>query len=221
MKALYSFTRKSGNGKTGPIPVARAPKSSCPSSCPLRGKGCYAELGRVGMAWKRQEERGVSLTALLAEVRSLPAGQLWRYGEAGDLPGSGERINRRDLERLVSANQGRRGFAYTHKKRDLEPIRWANARGFTINLSADSMAEADSMIGRGVPVVVTVPSTERRPSYLSPNGNQVTTCPAVLQPDITCDDCQLCQKQHETIVAFPAHSQRTRIIDERLALLGN
>jgi hypothetical protein len=50
----------------------------------------------------------------LQAIRSLPAGQLWRHNQAGDLPHSGGRISRRFIRGIVAANRGRRGFTYTH-----------------------------------------------------------------------------------------------------------
>nr|WP_051237497.1 hypothetical protein [Ottowia thiooxydans] len=79
----------------------------------------------------------------------MPKRQLWRYGQAGDLPGDGVRIDADALEQIVHANRGRNGFAYTHYS-PLDPhnaraIAKANAQGLTINLSANTLAHADEL----------------------------------------------------------------------------
>ena len=47
------LTLKSRNTKTGAIPVSTTAESSCPKSCPFKKNGCYAELGHVGMFWRK------------------------------------------------------------------------------------------------------------------------------------------------------------------------
>jgi len=57
------LVRKSSNAKTGPIPTTTSPRSTCPTECPLSGKGgCYAEAGYyTRMNWDKVDsgERGV------------------------------------------------------------------------------------------------------------------------------------------------------------------
>lgn len=133
------FVRRSLNRKTGPIPVSTTDEGSCPSSCPLRGAGCYAAYGHPGGRWREVPRRGMSWADFCAAVASLPEGQLWRHNEAGDLPGDGRAISGADgldhaaLAALVDANRGRRGFTFTHRPlstaADRLAVRRANARG--------------------------------------------------------------------------------------------
>jgi len=41
----FHIVEKSSNRKTGPIPVTTSPVETCPTSCPLKNNGCYAEGG--------------------------------------------------------------------------------------------------------------------------------------------------------------------------------
>jgi hypothetical protein len=50
-----------------------------------------------------------------AKVAALRPGRLWRYAQAGDLPGCGAEINGKLLEELVAANTGKHVIAFTHK----------------------------------------------------------------------------------------------------------
>lgn len=213
------FSLVSSNGKTGPIPVSTTGAQSCPPDCGQRD-ACYADRSFLGMHWRAVTSgaRGADWGSFCDQVRALPEGQLWRHNQAGDLPPVNGSIDPVALGQLVAANDGRRGFTYTHWK-DSESIQWvrhANAWGFTVNLSADTIAEADRLHTTGCPVVVVVPSTTTE-NFKTPAGNSVVICPATQREGVSCATCQLCQRQRTTIVAFPAHGSGARRIDIRLA----
>ena len=140
-------------------------------------------------------------------IAALPADQLWRMNQAGDLPGIGESVDPVALGQLVAANAGRRGFTYTHKHSSaaLHWVRHANAWGFTVNLSANDLQHADQLADtQAGPVVVVLP-IDAPQQTITPAGRKVITCPATYREDISCATCQLCQRQRETIIGFPAH----------------
>ena len=115
MKTL--FTQVSQNAKTGPIPVTITEKASCWTGCALYEKGCYAFYGALGHFWSGVSEgtRGGSWEELCAKVAALPKRTLWRYAQAGDLPGTDDAIDKKLLRQLVIANRGKRVIAFTHK----------------------------------------------------------------------------------------------------------
>jgi len=119
---------------------------------------------------------------------------------------------------LVAANRGRRGFTYSHY-RDGASLSWiqtANEWGFTVNLSANDLSDADTLADTGAgPVVVVLPSTQTENTE-TPKGRKVVVCPATQRDDVSCATCQLCQRQRTTIVGFPAHGSRHRVINLRL-----
>lgn len=216
------LTLKSSNAKTGPIPVSVTEKSSCPTRCPLKNAGCYAELGPLGMHWAKVPERGVDWVEFCNQISILPIGQLWRHNAAGDLPGNGAQLHKVPLIQIIQANTGKRGFTYTHyspkSRHNADLLRCANYSGFTINLSADSLEQADEYMGLKVgPVVVVLPS-DTKENLLTPQGHKVVVCPAVLRDDTTCATCGLCQHANRTtIVGFPAHGSRKKAIDIKLS----
>lgn len=111
-----SLTLRSRNGKTGPIPVSTTSAETCSDACPLKGgRGCYVEGGKTALQWRKVSEgrAGMAWQAFCEAVAALPAGQLWRHNQAGDLPGEGDVIARQPLSALIAANQGKRGFTYT------------------------------------------------------------------------------------------------------------
>ena len=214
------LTLKSANVKTGPIPVSTTAKESCPADCAMRA-GCYAASGPLALHWAAVSAgtRGTSWGEFTQAIAALPDGQLWRHNQAGDLPQTGGTIDAVKLGQLVQANIGRRGFTYTHH-RDTQSLAWvkhANAWGFTVNLSANDLQDADVLADTGAgPVVVVLPSTQTE-NITTPAGRKVVVCPATQRDDVSCATCQLCQRQRSTIVGFPAHGTKKRVIDIKLA----
>ena len=207
----YHLTRVSGNKKTGPIPVSTSSKSTCPT-CPLKGNGCYAESGPLRLHWNKVSDgaRGSDLAQFCNEVRALPKHQLWRWAQAGDLPGADDVIDVAALEQLTQANRGRRGFGFTHYDpaipTNAAALVAANTNGFTINLSAGSLAEADRLAALDVgPVAVVLPIDATKPTT-TPAGRFVAICPATQRDDVTCATCGICaHPTRRAIVGFPAH----------------
>jgi hypothetical protein len=211
------LTLKSANVKTGPIPVSTSSADTCPDSCPLKAGGCYAKGGPLGMHWRKvtSGERGGDVSAFVKVIRSFDAGQIWRHNQAGDLPGKGDRINASALARIVKANKGKRGYTYTHKPpllgRNARAIADANAGGFTVNLSADTLEEADTLKALDIGPVVTLVPEDAPPKGETPKGNRWVVCPAQQRDDVTCESCGLCAvASRSVIVAFRAHGSAKR-----------
>ena len=223
-----TFTLVSRNSKVGPIPVSTTSRGTCPPDCGLFDI-CYAASGPLGGLWKGLSAtkpggtfvngRGIVQTytwqSFCSQVAALPPATLWRHNQAGDLPGNGNTIDPVAMRDLIEANRGRRGFTYTHKPlsaANLALIRFANHNGFTVNLSADSLADADRLAETGLPVVVVLPDTVQGNEHIAtPAGRRVAVCPATYMADVNCASCQLCQRQgRKVIVGFPAHGSNRR-----------
>lgn len=197
--------------KTGPIPVSTTSSDSCPPTCSFKGNGCYAEHGPMLLHWRAVDagKRGGTLDELCERVAVLPRHQLWRHNQAGDLPMSSPgRIDRKALRQLTLANKGRRGFTYTHHrptKPNVDAVREANDNGFTVNWSAETLAQADEYAALGAgPVVVVLPTDATKPVN-TPAGRSVIVCPASIG-NTDCLNCGICQhRDRQPIVGFPAH----------------
>jgi hypothetical protein len=161
------FIAVSQNAKTGPMPSSIVERESCWPGCALYDNGCYAEAGAAGRHWDRVSRglAGGSWSEFCRKVAALRPGRLWRYAQAGDLPGHGPQIDGTLLEDLVAANTGKNVIAFTHKPvLGDDPVVVQNRRliiaainaGFTINLSADNTAHADKLAELGIAPVVTV-----------------------------------------------------------------
>ncbi|MEM8971883.1 MAG: hypothetical protein AAGD43_07480 [Pseudomonadota bacterium] len=228
----FLITEKSYNRKTGPMMVTTSPRATCPLCCPLRKSsdqssagGCYAEHGFIGgYLWTSLDRTGAGLTfqkgrikvygfaELLAAIRRVPEGHVWRHNQAGDLPTSNQRdICPTRLHKLVEANRGRRGFTFTHydvlhNRGNRRLVTFANANGFTINLSANDLDHADQLIATGCGPVTTLLPADQTTNTTTPNGHKVVICPAISHPGATCLSCKLCARaKRNVIVGYPAH----------------
>lgn len=209
----YHFTRISRNAKTGPMPVTTTSANSCPPGCSFKGNGCYAESGPLAVHWRAVSggKRGTTFDELLQEIATVRRHALWRHNQAGDLaPSSSGVIDSKLLMQLAHANRGRRGFTYTHyapTSANRVAIDKANRAGFTVNLSAETLLQADDHVELGVAPVVVILPAESTKAVRTPAGRLVIVCPASL--GITdCLNCGICQRRDRaSIVGFPAHGR--------------
>lgn len=221
------FIEASKNRKLGNIPVTMTTAETCPPSCGFYDNGCYGEFGLQRHHW-RQAVGGLTWEQFLERVAKLPHEQIWRHNAVGDLPGEGEHLDLDRLYKLAFAAVHTRAFTFTHKGKDnLEGLQ-ACAWGISINLSADSIEEADDLryqideFDFDLGVAVTLPHNETRTHFRTPKGNQVTVCPVAHHKTkqgapITCETCRLCiNTNRKTIVGFPAHGNLRKLITLRL-----
>ncbi len=218
------LTPKSVNVKTGPIPVSTSSSDTCPTSCSLRGNGCYAESAPLNIHWRAVSAgaRGADMDTFVASIAALPAGQLWRHNQAGDLPGKGDSIDHVALGKVVRANRGRRGFTYTHKPLTRENracIRGANKHGFTVNVSCDNLASADAAKRANVGPVVVVVASDAPERSSTPDGHKVLVCPVQTGRTESCATCKLCAwSGREAIIGFRAHGPRAKTVDRLISI---
>jgi hypothetical protein len=231
MQLRVHLSERSANRKTGPIPITTSSSNTCPQSCPMKEKGCYAKGGPLRIHWKKVDngERGMEWKDFLKAVQELPDGSVWRHNQAGDLVGSRNKINKQKALQLARANEGKHGFTYTHYKVDdesqagkynREVVKLLNEQGFIVNLSADGPAHADRLCKLGVgPVTTVLLSTETRKVSYTPEGRKIILCPAVVKEEISCAKCKLCalpMEKRKFIIGFPAHGVQKRHIDKSL-----
>ena len=124
-----------------------------------------------------------------------------------------------------------------HNSHNRKAVADANRKGFTVNLSANNLDHADDLAQTYCgPVASVLPleyqrTTEKAPQggkqwaesltaykariadlgLRTPQGRQVTVCPATFLDDVSCATCKLCQKvKRPAIVGFPAHGVSKR-----------
>lgn len=229
MKVL--FTLHSRNKKLGSMPAAMIESKSCPDNCGLKKNGCYSEFGNVRLHWKRLDkskgEERYSWKHFIRQIKALFPGQIWRMSVAGDLPGTNNHIDKRKMMELINANKGRLGFGYSHKpvrgkskqaKHNRDLIRLANKRKFTINLSADNLSDADSLVDLGIAPVVSIVPIGTPKHSLTPKGRKVLICPETTI-GLTCDRCRLCANpKRKSVIGFVAHGVMKKSVSRRATL---
>lgn len=226
LKYQTALTLKSANKKTGNIPVSTTTAKTCPNTCPFNNSntgGCYADSGPLAIHWRKvtSKDRGVDFNQFLTQIENLPADQIWRHNQAGDLPGDGEILDKKACESLSAANTGKRGFTYTHyepsKGNNINIVNSMNKSGFTVNLSGNNETHAIALKKKykSAPVVTVVKSDhfENKKHSYKKEGVTFVQCPADYNEKVNCKDCKLCAvPQRKSVICFPAHgTQKNRI----------
>ena len=219
----FHFVKKSGNKKTGFMPVTYNSRLSCPDSCIFKNNGCYADNYHTALNWDKvtRGDRGGTFKELLSNIKALKPGTIWRACVAGDIPSNkkGE-ISRTYIKGITEANKGLKGYTYTHNRLDvgenISLLKTANKQGFTVNISTETEAAADNAVLNNLPAVIVVKSTETRRAWFTKNKNKILVCPAQTS-GANCIDCGLCQSRPKNlIIAFKAHGNQAKKIDNIL-----
>ena len=144
---------------------------------------------------------------------------MWRHNVSGDLPVVSDGVIDGDkVAQLVDSNRGKKGYTYTHHpltETNLGVIKYANAAGFTVNVSTESVEVADRVMSEHkIPAVAVVNSDKTDRFYRTESGRRVITCPATIHENVTCATCGLCQQSdREFIIAFPAHGTAKKTVN--------
>ena len=215
----FSFTAVSGNKKTGTMPVTRTDKSSCPLSCGSYA-GCYAKSGPSAIHWNKLNNEGLTIDGLVSKIDTIERGAIWRMNEAGDLPGINESIDTESMDKIIAVNSKRKlqGFTYTHKKsmQAIDYVQSANKKGFTINVSCDTIDEVKKFHAMGLPCVA-ISDTNKKVSYI--DNIKLVQCPAEYNEKLTCKTCKMCANSvRDYVIRFTPHgTSKKKIIPIKIA----
>jgi len=210
---MFHITLKSKNAKVGKMAVTTSTATTCPTSCPFKSNGCYADSGPLKLHWDKvtRKERGDDWSTFISKIKDLPTGSKWRHNQAGDLPGDMEKLDNEKCIELAKANEGKRGFTYTHYDvldnfQNAITVNMMNHLGFTVNVSANNLEHADQLCDLDIAPVATVLPIEQTTNAVTPKGRKVVVCPATYKDDVSCASCMLCEKwDRNVVVGFPAH----------------
>lgn len=217
------LTPHSENRKTGPVAVTYASQTTCPSSCPLLGKGCYAENGPMRTITKRLADgaEGVSAVEVAREearlIRATPAVSDLRLHGVGDCKDDecasivaeacGEYLGRGE-------SFGVKAWTYTHAWRNVCRDSWGVV---SVLASCHGVPEAEEAMRLGYAAAVIVDAFEDGGKAWREYGDgeePVRLVPCRFQVDKTpCKQCRLCMDdakllESNTVIAFAAHGQR-------------
>ncbi len=208
-------------------------KHTCPSSCPLKDEGCYAQTSFTGIVNRRNERRAKGSSPVdvaRAEAKAIddsynggpvPQGRALRLHVAGD---SRTLLGTRILNKSIGRWKQRGGgdcWSYTHAWRHVPREEWSNV---SILASIQSTSEVEEARAQGYAPSIVVPEHPTDKAYKLP-GSDTTFIPCPNQTrGIGCTDCNLCMKAdwlYETNrgIAFSVHGVYKGILKRRLTVI--
>lgn len=208
-------------------------ESSCPSSCSLKEKGCYAQLSFVGMQVRRLDREADGTSALQvarAEAKAIddsyrggdvPKGRDLRIHVAGDSRTiAGTKLINNAIGRWKKRGGGS-AWSYTHCWKSIPRAEWNNVSILASVASIDEVAEARQ---QGYAPAIVVPEHTTDKAYLL-EGSDVKWIPCPAQTrDVGCSDCRLCfnaDRLYNTNmgISFAAHGIKKNEIKRHLTVV--
>jgi hypothetical protein len=183
------------------IACTEEPESTCPP-CPLKGHGCYAGwiFGFRGRKLKHSTPAEVAwATSDGRPIRFFVVGDYWTFPKA--------------LELFLAAHRSRAAWGYTHSRNLHEVYLLNRDSDVTLNLSANTLKEADTLRRRG-PTVCLIP-TKTKVQH-TPEGARVVWCPQEWGGTRDCVSCggskaPLCaRKERDYVIGFYPHGAQAR-----------
>jgi hypothetical protein len=228
---IATAVEKSRNSKVGNVSATYVALRSCPDSCALKGRGCYAELGKVGMTVRRLDAQaslwgsdGRDMARAEAKgIDGLSGKRPLRLHVSGDSRTAVNAAIVADAADRYTARYGQPVWSYTHAWRDVPREAWG---GVSILASVESLADASRALDEGyAPAVVVAEHPADGKAWRSGEGIKVIPCPAQTRESVTCDACKLCfsaDRLHATrsAIAFSAHGGRTAQVKRTLVYQG-
>lgn len=203
---MYSTNTKIGDMAATYLPI----EYTCPSTCPHKNNGCYAQMGYVGYQVSRLERvtEGQKYYDIIRK-------------EAQEIVKNGPRANGRTLRLHVSGDVRTNAtalllgkaatkwdgqvYSYTHSWRQIKRSSWKN---ISILASCENIKQAKEAWKHGYAASIIVAKHEQDKAYMM-DDMKIIPCPQQTR-DITCENCGLCMKdkmlhQQKAVIAFAAH----------------
>jgi hypothetical protein len=217
MNKIVIALEESRNSKTGPVSVTYAPIQSCPSTCALMNKGCYAQGGNTGIHLARinkntahakrnrpidiarEEYKAISLLSGKKPLRLHIVGDCKTPRAARILSHAAEQYKAKDNQPV---------WTYTHAWETIPRDSWG---GISVLASCETMAECKRAINRGY-----APSIIRLKEFTKPfkyEGFTMLAC-SELTHGVKCVNCTICfdadrLRDNNMAVCFFPHGNRS------------
>ena len=226
------YVSKSGNSKIGRIDTTYASTTSCPASCILRKKGCYAMSGMVGIHAARmnresagKDSRDIARAEAKAIDSAYKCGKVpftdLRLHTVGDCKSS---CNVKVVNEAVGrwkARGGNKAYTYTHAFSVVKRSEWYHVSVFA---SIDSISQAKEATEQGYACSFVVADHASKKAFKVP-GSDITWLPCPAQTmGKTCEECRICMDADKLFrnnqgVAFAAHGVYKNAIKKRLNVI--
>jgi hypothetical protein len=215
--APVSFVEVSQNAKIGLCSATYVSQVTCPATCPLKGNGCYAETGHVGIQTRRLNNASQGYTP--EQVSFMEADLVRKYARknalplrlhvVGDVPTQAAAEALGDAGTHYTKVSNAPVWTYTHNWREIT----RDAFG-TVSVLASCESIKDAAVayeaGYAAAVVVEQHPDNGRAYFDEATGIKVIPCPQQTRKDVTCVECGLCMKadklhKSKSVIAFAAH----------------
>ena len=226
IKGPVSVVAASLNRKLGPgVAATYLAQATCPDSCALRGAGCYAETGRIGLTTAQRNDQSAGweyldiLRAEAAGIDALPRGGMLRVHVVGDVrDAAGAAIIGAAMARFD--RRGGRSWTYTHAWREIPRAAWGPV---SVLASCESLADARAAQAAGYAVALVVGAHDGPRLHLE-GGLRLLPC-IEQTTGRTCRECSLCTRgeyleRSGTVITFAAHVMYKRRVRELVESRG-
>jgi hypothetical protein len=194
-------------------------QTSCPKDCPLKGEGCYAELGYVGITSHRLDDEAEGTSPLaVARAEASAIDNSYKGGKVPDkrdmrlhVAGDSRTIAGTKLLNNAIGRWKKRGggdcWSYTHAWRKVPRIQWKNV---SILASISNTSEIEDARLQGYAPAIVVPEHPSEKAYALPGSTtKFIPCPNQTR-GIGCTDCRLCFNANRLFdsnmgIAFAVH----------------
>jgi hypothetical protein len=232
-----SYTRDSKNVKLsrwgrGVDATYASIRATCPTSCALRDKGCYAQGGNVALHVRRLDTQAGEMTPIQAaryEAATIddswgrgrvPEGQLLRLHVSGDARTVGAARTLAAAAARWIARGGRGVWSYTHAWKAVRRGDWGPV---SVLASVESPTDALAARERGYAPAIVVPAFPSGAKSWESHGVRWIPCPAQAG-DRTCEECRLCVNDEALLargagIAFEAHGAQASSVKRRLPVV--
>jgi NTP pyrophosphatase (non-canonical NTP hydrolase) len=228
MNKLAIAVQDSKNSKVGDVAVTYVTTASCPKTCKLLNKGCYAQGGHCAFttnrldreASKRNRLRPIDIARAEAkEIDKLPANKPLRLHIVGDcrtigaakvLADAAENYKRRSSKMNTPPV-----WTYTHSWKTIPRSAWG---WISVLASCETMEEAEQAYSRGyTPAMIRYKPFKGTISY---RGWELTAC-REMSEGVTCDKCRICMNAtpwtvDKKIVCFFPHGNKAKQVEEMI-----
>lgn len=209
--------RASENSKLGRVVATYRTQATCPSSCILRGNGCYAENPpmRWGVTQHVNLERVSSAKLFRYEAKQideLTTTTPLRLGVVGDVPRKQDALTLSHAAERYQKRGGGPVWAYTRWWKRVPRTAWGKV---SVLASCDSVHQLKAARAKGYAAAVIVPEFPSKKAWKQ-NGFTLIPCPSQTV-GVTCEQCRLCMrdallKRRKLAIAFEPHGAKKNTV---------
>lgn len=218
---IATAVEKSKNAKVGTVSATYASLHSCPSTCPFKGKGCYAQSGNVFFTVKKLDKCAEDtcqtspeqIAKFEAEQIAKLSGKLpLRLHVSGDCTtnASARIVSEACKEYAKKHNQP--VWTYTHAWKTVDRSSWGDV---SVYASCETVEQCKEAIAKGYAAAMV--RGEQLESSEKVDGLRFTPCKEQAK-GTPCVDCKLCfkDKNKNRVIVFGAHGAGTKKVKEAL-----